>query len=94
MVFSYLNSHLSSLSWLLALLWVGTKLTACSTWQVTVSKDDTIILDGGGDKAIIEDRTEQVVYLGHNHILDIFHVEAAQFYFLGSSWDVLQYQGL
>jgi chaperonin GroEL len=28
--------------------------------KVTVSKDDTIILDGGGDKAIIEDRTEQI----------------------------------
>ena len=28
--------------------------------QVTVSKDDTIILDGAGDKAIIEERLEQV----------------------------------
>jgi chaperonin GroEL len=28
--------------------------------QVTVSKDDTLILDGAGDKTIIEERTEQV----------------------------------
>ena len=28
--------------------------------QVTVSKDDTIILDGAGDKAIIEERLDQV----------------------------------
>lgn len=35
--------------------------------KVTVSKDDTILLDGGGDKTIIEDRTEQVVYLWPNH---------------------------
>lgn len=30
--------------------------------KVTVSKDDTIILDGGGDKAALEERTEQVIY--------------------------------
>lgn len=37
--------------------------------KVTVSKDDTIILDGGGNKAILEDRTEQV---GHScHVYEI-----------------------
>lgn len=30
--------------------------------QVTVSLDDTIILDGGGDKKLIEDRCEQVKF--------------------------------
>lgn len=28
--------------------------------QVTVSKDDTVILDGAGDKKSIEERAEQV----------------------------------
>jgi hypothetical protein len=28
--------------------------------QITISKDDTIVLDGGGDKKAIEERTEQV----------------------------------
>jgi hypothetical protein len=28
--------------------------------QITVSKDDTIILDGAGNKAMLEERTEQV----------------------------------
>lgn len=28
--------------------------------KVTISKDDTIILDGAGDKAVIEERLEQV----------------------------------
>jgi hypothetical protein len=28
--------------------------------QVTVSKDDTVILDGAGDKKAIEERAEQV----------------------------------
>lgn len=30
--------------------------------RVTVSKDDTIILDGAGDKKAIEERCEQVPY--------------------------------
>ena len=28
--------------------------------QVTISKDDTVILDGAGDKKAIEERCEQV----------------------------------
>ncbi len=32
-----------------------------SAKRVTVSKDDTIILDGGGDKKGIEERCEQVL---------------------------------
>jgi hypothetical protein len=28
--------------------------------QVTISKDDTVILDGAGDKKAIEERAEQV----------------------------------
>mgnify|MGYP002775774797 FL=1 len=28
--------------------------------KITISKDDTIILDGGGDKQAIEERCEQV----------------------------------
>jgi chaperonin GroEL len=28
--------------------------------QVTITKDDTIILDGGGDKANIQERCEQI----------------------------------
>ena len=31
-----------------------------SAKKVTISKDDTIILDGGGDKKSIEERCEQV----------------------------------
>jgi hypothetical protein len=31
--------------------------------QVTVSKDDTVILDGAGDKKSIEERLEQVCVL-------------------------------
>jgi chaperonin GroEL len=31
-----------------------------SAKKATVSKDDTIILDGGGDKKAIEERCEQV----------------------------------
>ena len=31
-----------------------------SAKKVTISKDDSIILDGGGDKASIEERCEQV----------------------------------
>lgn len=33
--------------------------------KITISKDDTIILDGGGDKKSIEERCEQVcmIYL-------------------------------
>lgn len=31
--------------------------------QVTVSADDTIILNGGGDKKLIEERCEQVAWL-------------------------------
>jgi hypothetical protein len=60
----------------------GKTQTFCIS-QVTVSKDDTIILDGGGDKAIIEDRTEQVEC--HNHLLEIIYEEAVQtwLYFLG-----------
>lgn len=37
-----------------------------------MSKDDTILLDGGGDKTIIEDRTEQVLYLRYDHVPHIF----------------------
>ena len=29
--------------------------------QVTISKDDTVILDGAGDKKAIEERAEQVL---------------------------------
>jgi chaperonin GroEL len=32
-----------------------------STKRVTISKDDTIILDGGGDKKAIEEQCEQVL---------------------------------
>jgi hypothetical protein len=31
--------------------------------QVTISKDDTIILDGAGDKKAIEERAEQVLFV-------------------------------
>lgn len=54
---------------------------------MTVSKDDTIILDGGGDKAIIEDRTEQVEYLCHNHLVD-FMYDTVQMYLLFSWFDL------
>ena len=54
--------HTVSVDWIsfVDLNWVVAKFKPRSIPQVTVSKDDTIILDGGGDKAIIEDRTEQV----------------------------------
>lgn len=31
--------------------------------QVTVSKDDTVILDGAGDKKAIEERADQVHFI-------------------------------
>jgi len=31
-----------------------------SLLQITISKDDTVILDGAGDKKAIEERCEQV----------------------------------
>jgi len=37
-----------------------TVLYASFSMQVTVSKDDTVILDGSGDKKSIEERAEQV----------------------------------
>ena len=45
---------------------LGMKLEKTSTdmlgraKKITISKDDTIILDGGGDKQAIEERCEQV----------------------------------
>lgn len=43
--------------------------------QVTVSKDDTVILDGAGDKKAIEERAEQVdsIIWSFQDNLDIFN---------------------
>ena len=41
-------------------------LIECSI-QVTVSKDDTVILDGAGDKKNLEERAEQVHALSLEH---------------------------
>ncbi|KAL9995340.1 putative groEL-like apical domain superfamily protein [Helianthus debilis subsp. tardiflorus] len=32
----------------------------CSVGMVTVSKDDTVVLDGAGDKKSIEEQCEQI----------------------------------
>lgn len=49
----------------------------CPTLQVTVSKDDTIILDGGGNKAMLEERTEQVVY-SYLYVIDVNYLQIIQ----------------
>jgi chaperonin GroEL (HSP60 family) len=35
--------------------------------RITVTKDDTIILDGAGDKKKIEERSEQVKFVSSTH---------------------------
>lgn len=34
--------------------------------QVTISKDDTVVLDGAGEKKAIEERCEQVCFAKYN----------------------------
>ncbi len=43
-----------------------------SAKRVTVSKDETIILDGGGDKKAIEEQCEQVLNSKLSLRLDLF----------------------
>lgn len=50
--------------------------------QVTITIDDTIILHGGGDKKVIEERCEQVSFLFIDFIFEVLDFYLYVIYFL------------